>query len=433
MVTHFTSIQALTAMAEAAVSDGGPLFPNLLQIRMESTTSTPVEDVTLLGIFLSPATLIFHATGVFANSLTNQSFLGSLAHRCPNLEDAFFTSNIKLPLLSLKESFSDLHRLRALELAIDSAEAMAALSSLPSLQTLTVLIAGSNNDSSTAQASGGFVSLTKFICNTDGDLSPCLGAIRTLTKVAPLSCLRLSSRIPSPVQTIAGIIELLPTYVNNETLVELSIQERFEDQDSVHVVRLDGATELLEDPFHLSLLGGFRALQYLSIETTLPISIGMQALRPLEHVNLHTLVIGFFSDAVSGEYKPKIRLKDLVEILGMFPSLSCLGLPIDATVVPRSSRRPGRGLVHKPSFSLSVGALPVYDVQDVAAFLSDMFAQRCIIERSEWVFQWDGAMTIDNPYNTTWRKVDDLIPFLIGIRKQERKSALLGFSETDEE
>jgi hypothetical protein len=427
---HFTSIEALTVMQAATALADGPLFPNLRQLRLDISVGYPMEDMTQFNIFLSPSTIIFHFIGFVAKNSTNLSFLASLAHRCPKLEDVGISSNIKLSSRSLEESLSGMVHLRNLELGVNSGEAMAALSSLSNLQTLVAFMVGLN-DSSSSATTGGFPCLTKLDCFVTGNLSPALWAIRFLTKATPLACLTLSSTIPSPVQTITSIIELLPTYVNNHTLVNFSIRELVVDADAMAVVPV--ANELLEDPFHLSLLGSFHALKILRIEVTPAVFIGFQAIQPLEHLDLETLVVGYFENGVYAQYTPKIRLQDLVQVLGMFPSLRTLGLPIDATAVSPSLRRPGRGFVHNLCLWLMVGASPVDRVQDVAAFLSDILPRLGSIQASRSIAGGDGIPPIENPYHQTWEKVDELVSFFSVIREQERKTALLGFSETDEE
>ncbi|KAH6879611.1 hypothetical protein BKA70DRAFT_208068 [Coprinopsis sp. MPI-PUGE-AT-0042] len=324
-------------------------------------------------------------------------------------------------------------RLRILELTVDSTEAMAALSYFPHLQTLTVAIASSIDiaNKPTPAGSGGFPSLVTLECTSHLDLSPCLWTVGLLAKSSPLKSLTLLSNTSAPLQTMVDIIELLPIHVDCHSLAELHIRENA--QTDLAVPSVDAATELLDDPFHLESLGIFHALSVLRIETITPISTGLVPLRKLRHLNLKTLVAGLFNDIAYGRCVPKIKLLELVEILKMFPCLETLGLPIDATDVPTSWKRPGRGFEHGEELLLFVGSSPINSPREVAALLSDVVPRLDATLASESIVLQTGGQPIDNPNFDKWVKVQELVPFLYDIREQERNTAECGASESDEE
>ncbi|KAH6879613.1 hypothetical protein BKA70DRAFT_1475051 [Coprinopsis sp. MPI-PUGE-AT-0042] len=298
--------------------------------------------------------------------------------------------------------------------------------------SMTVENSAKTANNTTTPASGGFPSLSTLRCDSRLDLSPCLWAIDILASSTPLKRLFLFSKRPSPLATVVEIIELLPQRVKLCTLELLHIS----DSEEVHhgaIPLVEAATELLDDPLHLECLQEFHSLKSLRIQVMTPISTGIQPLLALGHLNLEALVVGYFGDPVYGRCTPKIKLKDLIHFLNTFPSLLDLGLPIDATVVPSSSKRPGKGFEYWKELILLVGSLPINSPQEVAALLSDITPKLVDIVAVENIVIQTGGRLVENPNFDKWGRVQELVPFLSSIREQERNTADLGFSESDEE
>jgi hypothetical protein len=426
-------MQSLSAIRAATALNDGFFLPRLHQLHLMSDVL--LEDISPFGVFLSPATSVVTVTGRIARNFTNLSLVASLVHRCPQLAEASFSERLTLPFRFLQGPFQDMVHLRMLDLRVDSPEGMAALSHLPNLRILTVSLPALAHAPS-GTASGGFPSLSKLMCNFEGDFVLCPWVIKLLNKSTPLVSLILTSLIPSPLHTISGLIKLLTNHVNCKTLVNLNITDLLElvdGQDPLPVARPDSTLGPLDDPLHFKLLGDYHSLRSLRIEVTAPVPIGIQSLRPLGHLDLGTLVVGFFDEIVYDQNTPEIKLQELVQILGMFPSLTRLGLPLDATAVPPFSRRPGKGLVHKGDLVLMVGPSPVSQIQDAASLLSDNTPGLKIIESSKSIVREDGTRPVENPHFEKWREVQKMVPILSSIREQERLTALFGFLEPDEE
>jgi hypothetical protein len=423
------SIQTLAAIAIATTPNDGFLFPQLQELRLSGTS--PLYDATPLSVLFNPGISVLHVTLTMATNYKNLTFLASVFHRCPNLADATFQTTVAVPPSSFQVPSCGLSRLRTLELKVDSMEAIATLSHLPLLELLAVKIANSSNFSTKA-GSGGFPSLVTLSCESQFDLSPFIGIIDLLAPSTPVANLSLTSTRPSPLTTLVGIIDLLPQRLNFLTLSSLYIAEgAIVHDDGVPLV--DAATELLDDPLHLEHLNGFQALRDVQIDISTPISTGLQSLLALERLDLERLVIGSFQDPVHGQCTPKIKLQDLPEILETFPNIVVLGLPIDATDVPISTKRPGGGFEHGEPLTLLVGASPITKPQDVADFLSDIIPDlECIAVPSE-IVRRDAWSAEGNPMLAKWEKVEEMVPWFRRIRDQERNTAALGLSESESE
>ncbi|KAH6879602.1 hypothetical protein BKA70DRAFT_1475048 [Coprinopsis sp. MPI-PUGE-AT-0042] len=432
--SSMASIRSLAAITVAATPDDGFLFPRLQELRLLGPN--PLEDITTLSVIFGPAISVLRITVPLMTNYKNLSFLASVARRCPNLAEVTFGNSIILPSRSFHVPHCRLRSLRTLELMIDSAEAVVTLSYLPLLEGLTMTIASSsnitNNSMATITGGGGFPSLTRLSCCSCLDLSPCLWAIDLLTTSTLLESLFLSSKRPAPLGTVGAIIELLPRRVNHFTLELLHITESEEVQQGA-IPSVEAATELLEDPLHLECLQEFHSLKYLRVQVMTPISTGIQPLLALGHLDLEALVVGCFGDPVYGQCTPKIKLQDLTEILDAFPNLTALGLPIDATVVPSCSKRPGKGFEHEEVLLLLVGSSPIQSPQNVAEFLSDIVPELDGISVPQNIVFQNGRRAVENPNAAKWEKVEELVPFLARIREQERNTAYFGHSESDEE
>ncbi|KAH6879601.1 hypothetical protein BKA70DRAFT_1447882 [Coprinopsis sp. MPI-PUGE-AT-0042] len=425
------SIRSLAPIGAAATPNDGFLFPKLQELRIIG--SAHLGDFTPLSVVLSPAITIFSSSALGSSSYMNSSFLASIARRCPNLTDAVFPINVAISPRAIHLGFRGLSCLRTLALTVDSAEAMATLSHLPSLQALTLTIHDSTNATKNTKtaALGRFSSLTSFHCASKTDLSPCRSAIAFLAKPTPLVSLTLSAMASSPLQTVIDIVELLAIHVDTLTLEGLFIFETPEEMQNLPVV--DAATELLDDPFHLESLKDFCSLSSLRIDVMMPVSIGIQPLQTLAHLDLMTLVVGSFSDPAYGQCTPNIELEDLIQILDIFHSLVLLGLPIDASNVQLSNKRPGGGFVHGEELALLVGSSPIGRPQDVAEFLSDIVPNLESISPSQEMIHQDGGLAVDNPNFAKWCKAEEMVPFLVRIRGQERNTTPIELSESDEE
>ncbi|KAH6876465.1 hypothetical protein BKA70DRAFT_1576967 [Coprinopsis sp. MPI-PUGE-AT-0042] len=397
------SIRSLAAIAVASAPEDSFLFPRLQELRLMG--SICLEDVTPFSIVLGPSISVLRIGVPLSNNNKNLSFLASVTRRCLNLTEVAFGNSVVVPFYSSYVPYCGLGSLEALELIVDTTQGIAILSYLPLLQNLTMTISNSidiTKDSMTP-GTGGFPSPARLSCNSRLDLSPCLWAILLLTPSAPLNSLVLSSKRQS------GEVH----------------------DDAVPLV--EAATELLDDPFHLEYLQEYRSLKYIHIEVMTPVSTGLQPLLALDHLDLETLVVGLFSDPVYGQCTPKIKLQDLIEILAAFPSLTTLGLPIDATVVPSSSKRPGKGFEHEQVLMLLVGSSPIQSPQNVAEFLSDIVPEVEGIAVPQSMIPQNGRWAVDNPNAAKWEKVEQLVPFIARIREQERNTAYFGHSESDEE
>ncbi|KAH6879598.1 hypothetical protein BKA70DRAFT_1447879 [Coprinopsis sp. MPI-PUGE-AT-0042] len=330
-------------------------------------------------------------------------------------------------------AFRGLSYLRALSLATNSVEAMATvtLSHLPSLQALTLTVSSSTDivNDIKPTALGGFPSLTNLECDSNSDLSPCRSAIAFLPKSTPLVSLALSAKLPSPLQTIVDIIELLPTHVDGFSLKELAITEIPEGQ-SVPIV--EAATELVDDPFHLESLKDFHAPHSICIKVATPVSTGIRPLQMLDRLDLTTLIVGFIECPVYGQCTPKIKLQELIQVLDLFPSLTTLGLPIDATNVTSFSKRPGGGWLHYKKLALLAGSSLISRTQDVAELLSDIVPDLRISAPQGMIRQGSMRM-VDNPNFAKWKQVADMAPFLTKIRMQERNTELCGLPDPEED
>ncbi|KAH6879597.1 hypothetical protein BKA70DRAFT_1475034 [Coprinopsis sp. MPI-PUGE-AT-0042] len=410
------SLVPVRSLAAATTPDDGFIFPTLQELRVIGNADlSALVDITPLSIFLSPVISVCRIPVPITNSNTNLSWLTSLARRCPNMTEVDFGNSVAMPYRSVNALFCVLGCLRQLELMIDTVEAMVVLSHLPLLQKLVVIISNSTNlaDDAHPLSGGGFPSLEWFRCVSNVDLSPCLFAIALLAKTTPLLFLILEAKRPSPLKIIIDIIEIIPKHMAR-TLSQW-------------------ATELLNDPLHLESLADFSVLRILRVEVMTPISIGIQPLEMLAHLDLETLVIEYFEDPACGQCKPKIKLGDLVYILDMFPSLTVLGLPIDATAVPSFSKRPGAGVVvHNEQLFLQVSASPINSAEDVAALLSDIVPELEEITAPQKIVHRTGRRAVENPNYAKWVRAQELVPFLANIREQERNTTPVELSESDE-
>ncbi|KAH6879612.1 hypothetical protein BKA70DRAFT_1345460 [Coprinopsis sp. MPI-PUGE-AT-0042] len=417
------SIQSLASVAVATTPNDGFLFPKLQELRLIGTRI--LEDVTPFSVALSPAITTLHVAPPLAGDSKNLSFLASVAHRCPNLVELIFSSSVVVLSRSAHVYFRGLQGLRTLKLMIDSGEAIATLSQLPLLESLTMTISSSAkiDDNTKTIARGGFPSLVTLICYSRLDLSPCLWVTKLLTPSAPLNSLIYSSNHISPLEAAAKIIKLLPRHVNLFSLARLFITE-CEGAQPGTVPVVDAATELMDDPLHLEYLAEFRSIKVLRIELITPISVGIQPLLSLAHLDLELLVVGFFVNPGYGQCTPKITLNQLAHILEIFPSLKFLGLPIDTRVAgPSSSKRPGGGFEHRQELSLLVGSSPIDTPLDVAEFLSDIIPRFEGISVPPTIVSGNGTEEVENPYSVKWEEVNEMVPFLARIREQGRNSA----------
>ncbi|KAH6879594.1 hypothetical protein BKA70DRAFT_1576208 [Coprinopsis sp. MPI-PUGE-AT-0042] len=426
------SVQSLAAFLACATHVDYPLFPKLRGLWLEGAQDIP-KDSSHISALLGPRLHSLHILSNIPQTCENASFLSSLTRRCPRLSKLHLVCNFSSPfapqMVDIAESGLFLQNVT---LTTGSRDVFNALSRLPCLAELSLTIAAANDFNMLKSAIEGatFPALSGLGIDCNADLSACPPIVRCLNG-ANLEDFTVYGCRASPREAIIGLIDLLPHHVNHTTLTTLSIRESHIGVPE-HPLQ-DNTSSPLEDPFQFQALQAFTGLISLEIQcSSVPASARMKSLRALASAVPHLTTLSIYEgDEAAYRPKPEVKLKDLPSILRLFPALTTLGIPIDATGVGWYAQRPADGFEHYAFETLHVGTSPIHDPRNVAAYLSAVVPSLQYIFPSHKIIQ-EGGDLVDNHYFDSWKEVESLVEFLANLREQERNSCNVSGSDSEE-
>ncbi|KAJ7661522.1 hypothetical protein DFH06DRAFT_1399468, partial [Mycena polygramma] len=122
-----------------------------------------------------------------------------------------------------------------------------------------------------------------------------------------------------------------------------------------------------------------------------------------------------FDNDVLITQRPRATLKSLISFARHCPSLSSLGVRLDASQVPEFTQIPGDRISH-PLEELDVGTSPINGSREahIAAFLSNIFPRLEHVLAFNTEHLWE---PLDD--ERSWRRVSRMVPVFCAVREQE--------------
>jgi hypothetical protein len=407
------------ALIQAATThEDHPLFPKLHKLVVNGASG----HLDHLRLFFSSALAKLTLIKVLREQ-ANTSWFTALKRQSSHVDLHIDQNSLPKSLIRVLASWTYVGKV-----SIDdtSLEALVALSLLPALRDLSVHLSSLEITDYPQLRPGGFLSLTHLEVSSPIDFSPCLPILAVLTK-SPLHRLWLLSEEQSAKSLVATVIEAISHYLKGSSLEELLLSDYFEVDYSDYTPFPDDKGRGGDDPISIHTLRVLPNLKSLTFEIKNAVAIGIEPLRLLAAHGIaleRFTIVNYYMDRYAWPYEPRIKLRDLVEILRYFPSLTTFGSLIDVTGVGIGSSRPGGGLQHRIK-KLEVSCSPIDSPGIVAAFLSDFmpnlkYIGACGSSTAEGDEDEGGVDDKMQQWGNKWDEAKELVKIFALVRRHER-------------
>lgn len=360
-----------------------------------------------LGPNLTELTVIFNP-----NSVIQLSLLSTLRQRNPHIRRLHIHhiwGMTDILRSTIEDTVCGLNGLHTLTVPDLTPTTLAHLANLPNLRTLKVSSASPHNGYATMPGSVGFPTLKRF------DILFCDGFQMATAAIEAMSSCRLKTFI------VRFVLSSTPDAWKRMLLAA----EKNYDHTSLRILNISSYFDPFNTPERVPIrmdtlrpLTSFSGISNLKLNPAGGVDLDDTDIKDLARSwpRLKHLQLGW---NFPGHPHPRMTLSSLVSIAEYCPSLCTLYMLVDACTVPAiTTSRPAGRVRHHSLVCLGIGGSPIDSEAGVAVFLSDVFP--CVdsvdamvgglLEMNETIQRW----------SKVWEQVDNLLPMLAAVRKQER-------------